>query len=222
MAKRDNISMSVIRRLPRYYRFLSELHDEGVLRISSKELADKMHLTASQVRQDFNCFGGFGQQGYGYSVEQLKDEIEAILGLHVPKKAILVGAGNLGRAVASHMAFEPKGIKLIGIFDRNEKLIGTALRNVTIADTDKLELFCETGKPNLAILCVPKDAAQQISKRLYSLGIRYYWNFSHYDLAADYSDAIVENVHMSDSLMTLCYRISDDIEASAKQKQQAE
>lgn len=219
MAKRDNISMSVIRRLPRYYRFLCEIQAEGVMRISSKELADKMKLTASQVRQDFNCFGGFGQQGYGYSVEQLKNEIESILGLHETKKAILIGAGNLGRAVASHMAFEPKGISLIGIFDQNEKLIGTRLRGVTITDMNQLELFCKKTEPNLAILCVPKDAAQQLCRRLYALGIRYYWNFSHYDLTTDYSDVVVENVHMSDSLMTLCYRISDDIDMRSRQKQ---
>lgn len=217
MAKRDNISMLVIRRLPRYYRFLTELQAEGVMRISSKELADKMKLTASQVRQDFNCFGGFGQQGYGYSVEQLKNEIESILGINVTKKAILVGAGNLGRAVASHMAFEPKGINLIGIFDKNEQLIGTRLRNVIIANTSQIELFCKKNAPNLAILCVPKDAAQTLSRRLYAMGIRYYWNFSHYDLTTDYPDVVVENVHMSDSLMTLCYRISDDIENKSRQ-----
>lgn len=217
MAKRDNISMLVVRRLPRYYRFLTELHAEGVMRISSKELADKMKLTASQVRQDFNCFGGFGQQGYGYSVEQLKNEIESILGINITKKAILVGAGNLGRAVASHMAFEPKGINLIGIFDKNEQLIGTRLRNVIIENTSQIELFCKKNAPNLAILCVPKDAAQTLSRRLYAMGIRYYWNFSHYDLTTDYPDVIVENVHMSDSLMTLCYRISDDIENKSRQ-----
>ncbi len=216
MAKSDKISMSVIRRLPRYYRFLSELQSEGVMRISSKQLAAKMRLTASQVRQDFNCFGGFGQQGYGYSVEQLKNEIESILGLGEPKTAVLVGAGNLGRAVAAHMAFEPKGITLAGIFDRNERLIGATLRNVKIENTDMLESFCKRRRPNLAILCVPKDAAQNICRRLYSLGIRYYWNFSHYDVAADYPDVVVENVHMSDSLMTLCYRISDDIEAKRR------
>ena len=209
--------MLVIRRLPRYYRFLTELQAEGVMRISSKELADKMKLTASQVRQDFNCFGGFGQQGYGYSVEQLKNEIESILGINVTKKAILVGAGNLGRAVASHMAFEPKGINLIGIFDKNEQLIGTRLRNVIIANTSQIELFCKKNVPNLAILCVPKDAAQTLSRRLYAMGIRYYWNFSHYDLTTDYPDVVVENVHMSDSLMTLCYRISDDIENKSRQ-----
>ncbi len=217
MAKRDNISMLVVRRLPRYYRFLTELHAEGVMRISSKELADKMKLTASQVRQDFNCFGGFGQQGYGYSVEQLKNEIESILGINITKKAILVGAGNLGRAVASHMAFEPKGINLIGIFDKNEQLIGTRLRNVIIENTSQIELFCKKNAPNLAILCVPKDAAQTLSRRLYAMGIRYYWNFSHYDLTTDYPDVVVENVHMSDSLMTLCYRISDDIENKSRQ-----
>lgn len=209
--------MSVIRRLPRYYRFLSELRTEGVIRISSKELADKMRLTASQIRQDLNCFGEFGQQGYGYSVEQLKNEIESILGLHRLKKAILIGAGNLGRAVASHMAFEPKGIKLIGVFDRDKKILGTPLRNVTVDSINRLEPFCKNNNPSLVILCVPKDAAHQLSCKLYQLGIRYYWNFSHYDLTTDYNDVVVENVHMSDSLMTLCYRISNDTEIHPNQ-----
>lgn len=134
MSKRENISMSVVRRLPRYYRFLSELKMQGIMRISSKELADRMKLTASQVRQDFNCFGGFGQQGYGYSVEQLYDEIENILGLQGRHKTVLIGAGNLGRAVATHMSFETRGFELIGIFDRDKTLIGQEIREVLVGD----------------------------------------------------------------------------------------
>ena len=163
MSKRENISMSVVRRLPRYYRFLSELKMQGIMRISSKELADRMKLTASQVRQDFNCFGGFGQQGYGYSVEQLYDEIENILGLQGRHKTVLIGAGNLGRAVATHMSFETRGFELIGIFDRDKTLIGQEIREVLVGDIKNLEQFCELFRPEVAILCVPKSSARSAS-----------------------------------------------------------
>ena len=209
MPKRDNISMSVIRRLPRYYRFLSDLMQNHVSRISSRELSDKMGLTASQIRQDLNCFGGFGQQGYGYMVEQLHREIGNILGLSQNHQCILIGAGNLGRAVATHMSFEARGFSLIGIFDQNQKLIGTSIRGIPVQDISHLEDFCKKNKPNMAILCVPRDSVAALADRLYSLGIRNYWNFSHYDLAINFPDVIVENVHLSDSLMTLCYRISE-------------
>ncbi|GHU83516.1 redox-sensing transcriptional repressor Rex [Clostridia bacterium] len=208
MNKKQNISASVIKRLPRYFRFLSELKAQGTERISSSELAEKMRLTASQVRQDFNCFGGFGQQGYGYSVAQLHGEIEAILGLKDKNTAILIGVGNLGLAVANHMAFEDRGFKLIGIFDKNEKLTGNVVRGLPVQSDSDIEEFCANHKPTVAILCLPKDAVGKLSKQLYDAGIRYYWNFSHYDLAAQYDDVLVENVHMSDSLLVLRYRIS--------------
>ena len=208
MPKREHISMSVVRRLPRYYRFLSELRTQGVMRISSKELATKMNLTASQVRKDFNCFGGFGQQGYGYSVEQLHDEIENILGLRSAYKAILIGAGNLGRAVAMHMSFETRGFQLIGIFDRDEELIGTEIRNTKVYDIRGLADFCKINRPSVAMLCIPKSSVGPIAQTLYDCGIKNYWNFSHYDLSLVYDDVIMENVHMSDSLMILCYRIT--------------
>ncbi|MCI9273095.1 MAG: redox-sensing transcriptional repressor Rex [Clostridiales bacterium] len=209
MPKRDNISMSVIRRLPRYYRFLSDLIDNGVMRISSRELSDKMGLTASQIRQDLNCFGGFGQQGYGYMVEQLHKEIGNILGLSHSYRSILIGAGNLGRAVATHMSFEARGFTLSGIFDKNPDLIGTDIRGILVQNIENLEDFCTKTKPNMAVLCVPRDSVAALADRMYALGIKNYWNFSHYDLAIKFPDVIVENVHMSDSLMTLCYRISD-------------
>lgn len=209
MGKKEHISASVIKRLPRYYRFLSELKTQDVGRISSKELAEKMRLTASQVRQDFNCFGGFGQQGYGYSVSQLHDEIENILGLKNRNRAILIGVGNLGRAVASHMSFEERGFDLIGIFDNSPIRIGEEIRGITVESSDNIEAFCTKHQPSVAILCIPKNAVGALAERLYSLGIRNYWNFSHYDLAAHYDDVIVENVHMSDSLMILCYKISN-------------
>lgn len=209
MARKENISTSVIKRLPRYYRFLGELKAQGIERISSKNLAEKMRTTASQVRQDFNCFGGFGQQGFGYNVEQLYNEIKQILGLDAKHKAILIGVGNLGRAVASHISFEERGFELIGIFDQNPNLFSQEIRNIKIQSTDNIEAFCKENNPKVAILCIPKTAVGELSKRLYNSGVRCYWNFSHYDLSVDYNDVIVQNVHMSDSLMILSYKIAD-------------
>ena len=207
--KKDYISMSVIRRLPRYYRFLSELERSGVGRISSRELSDRMGLTASQIRQDLDCFGGFGQQGYGYMVPQLKAEIAAILGLDQRYKAVLLGAGNLGRAVASHISFENQGFHLVGIFDRDPELFGRSIRDLAVRSEAELEDFCHAEKPDVAILCVPMKAAEGLSERLIALGIRNFWNFSHYDFSVKHPEVIIENVHMNDSLMTLCYRISN-------------
>ena len=166
MSKNDSISMSVIRRLPRYYRFLSELNDQNIDKISSTKLAQIMNVTASQVRQDLNCFGGFGQQGYGYSVSQLKEEIKNILGLNNDYKAILIGAGNLGTALAVHINFEKSGCSLIGIFDSNKKIVGNPLGKLTITDIDDLEKFCRENKPEVAVLCIPKSVTKEIVDRL--------------------------------------------------------
>ena len=212
MHKYEKISVPVIRRLPRYYRFLGELLAKGVTRISSRQLSDKMGFTASQIRQDLNCFGEFGQQGYGYSVESLYNEIGHILGLDHNYKTILIGAGNLGKAVAVHMSFEKRGFQLIGIFDNDSQKIGSTVRDIVVTDLDDLETFCGKNKVDAAIFCVPKSAAQKIAGRLYNLGVRNYWNFSHYDLTVDYDDVIVENVHLNDSLMVLCYRMTKEYE----------
>lgn len=201
--------MSVIRRLPRYYRFLSDLQKNGVSRISSRELSARMGLTASQIRQDLNCFGGFGQQGYGYIVEQLHDEIGNILGLDQNYPTILIGAGNLGRAVATHMSFETRGFSLIGLFDNSPSVVGQIIRGLTVQHIDTLASFCDVHHPKVAVLCLPFSAVEQLSNTLVNLGIRNFWNFSHYDLSMQFPDVVVENVHMSDSLMTLCYRISN-------------
>ncbi len=209
MPKNKNIASPVINRLPRYYRFLGDLLENGVKRISSRELSERMGVTASQIRQDLNCFGGFGQQGYGYAVESLYNEIGSILGLNNSYNTILIGAGNLGKAVAIHMSFETRGFNLIGIFDNDPQKIGGSIRDITVYDTVRLEEFCTENKIDAAILCVPKAAAPQLADRLYALGIRNYWNFSHYDLAMRFSDIVVENVHLNDSLMILCYKISD-------------
>lgn len=205
---KNYISNSVIRRLPRYYRFLEDLEKNGYVRISSRELSEKMGLTASQIRQDFNCFGGFGQQGYGYKVSDLRAEIKKILGLDSGKPIILLGAGNLGRAVASHIDFQNKGFELIGAFDTDPAKIGEEIGCVTVQDSANIEEFCAEKKPVAAILCIPGSAAEQTVEKLIGCGIRAFWNFTHFDLFLAYDDVAVENVHLGDSLTTLSYRLN--------------
>jgi len=207
MSKGGSISVSVIKRLPRYYRFLGELMKQNVIRISSRELSEKMGLTASQIRQDLNCFGGFGQQGYGYNIEELHNEIGKILGVDAGYKTIIIGAGNLGKAIATHMNFEKRGCKLIGIFDINKAIIGDIVAGLPIRHMNDIGEFCHENKPVIAILCIPKDAAQEIANTLVNLGITAFWNFSHYDLKMDFKNIAVENVHLGDSLMTLTYNV---------------
>lgn len=201
--------MSVIRRLPRYYRFLCELSDQRVERISSNKLACIMNSTASQVRQDLNCFGGFGQQGYGYSVDGLKEEIKNILGLNNEYPAIIIGAGNFGAAIVNHIDFKRLGFKLVACFDNDKEKVGMSIGKLTIKDDSELKSFCGENKVNAAILCIPKENVKNILDTLYGLGIKNYWNFSHYDITSKYNDVVVENVHLSDSLMTLCYRMNN-------------
>lgn len=212
MPRYEGVSPSVIRRLPRYYRFLRDLIKRDIHRISSRELSQLMNLTASQIRQDLNCFGGFGQQGYGYNVDGLLAETGNILGLNKGYKVILIGAGNLGLAIAKHMSFEDKGFNLIGIFDQNKELVGTPVRHLVISDINRLENFCKTFMPQAAILCIPKSAALEVAGKLIELGVKGFWNFSHYDLTLDHKDIAVENVHLGDSLMTLCYTVSEILE----------
>ncbi len=204
---KDKISRNVIKRLPRYYRFLGELKAAGVRRTSSGELSRKMGLTASQIRQDLNCFGGFGQQGYGYNVELLHEQIGEILGVDKPKKAILIGMGNLGRAVTLHLNFEEKGFSLIGLFDVKESLVGNVVRNIPIRAINTLDDFCRENKPEAAILCIPKTQVPNIAEHLIRLGVVGFLNFSHYDLSLKYPDITVENVHFGDNLMRLSYNI---------------
>ena len=210
MNKSEGVSLSVIRRLPRYYRFLGELLNTDCFRISSKELSEKMSLTASQIRQDLNCFGGFGQQGYGYNVEALHTEIGRILGLDNEKKAILIGAGNLGTAIVNQMDFENLSFDLCGVFDNADEVIGTTLGGIKISHIDDLTDFCKQYSPSVALLCIPKTAAKDLADTLIDLGIEGFWNFSHYDLAIDYHGVVVENVHLSDSLMTLSFRVHNN------------
>ena len=165
------ISDSVIKRLPRYYRFLGELKSSGATRISSRELSNLMGITASQIRQDLNCFGGFGQQGYGYNIDILQFEIAKILGLDNPKTTILIGMGNLGRAITMHINFESKGFRLIGLFDQKESLVGQMVKNMPIRNTSTIDEFCRENLPEVAILCIPKEAAENICGQLVKLGI---------------------------------------------------
>lgn len=209
MRRPEGVSISVIKRLPRYYRFLGELKEQGLVRISSKDLSEKMGFTASQIRQDLNCFGGFGQQGYGYNIESLYEEIGRILGVDKTRKAILIGAGNLGKAVALHMNFERRGFHIIGVFDKNAALSGQIIRGLPIRHTDGIYDFCKDNSPIVAVLCIPSTAAKELTPELVKLGIKGYWNFSHYDIASDFPEVAVENVHLSDSLMTLSYKISN-------------
>lgn len=209
MGRNDGVSISVIKRLPRYYRFLGELKSKGIVRISSKDLSEKMGFTASQIRQDLNCFGGFGQQGYGYNIESLYNEIGKILGVDKTRKAILIGAGNLGKAVALHMSFEARGFNLIGVFDKNPALTGQMLRGIPIRHIDGLFDFCKDNSPVVAVLCIPSSAAEALAPQLVQLGVKGFWNFSHYDISSNHPNVAVENVHLSDSLMTLSYHVSN-------------
>ena len=201
------ISKAVIKRLPRYYRYLGELLEDNVERISSNDLSKKMRVTASQIRQDLNNFGGFGQQGYGYNVKYLYTEIGKILGLDIVHPMIIVGAGNLGQALANYVEFEKRGFKLVGIFDVNPVLEGIAVRGIEIQMIGDLPEFLKENQVEIAILTLPKNKAKDMAKVLIENGIKAIWNFAHIDLDTP-DDVIVENVHLSESLMTLSYNLS--------------
>ena len=203
-----NVSMAVIRRLPKYHRYLSELVEKGVTRISSKEFGRGLGLNASQVRQDLNCFGGFGQQGYGYNVKELRDEIADILGIHRENNAIIVGAGNLGQAIANYSGFRGSGFELKGLFDLNPRLVGIRIGTVNIMDIDEMEDFIKRENINVGIICTPKEAAQETAERLVNSGIKAIWNFAPTILNVP-DDVIVENVHLNESLRVLAYLIKE-------------
>ncbi|NLI89252.1 MAG: redox-sensing transcriptional repressor Rex [Epulopiscium sp.] len=208
MSEERKISMAVIRRLPRYYRYLGELIDNDISRISSRELSERMKVTASQIRQDLNNFGGFGQQGYGYNVEYLHAEIGKILGLDKTHKMIIVGAGNLGQALANYQSFEKRGFKLIGIFDVNPRLIGMTIRGIEVYDIDVMEKFVKEQEVDIAMLTMPKENVRETANNLAEWGIKGLWNFSPVDLYLP-KHVQVENVHLSHGLMTLAYKIKD-------------
>ena len=202
------ISKAVIKRLPRYYRYLGELMEDNVERISSNELSKKMHTTASQIRQDLNNFGGFGQQGIGYKVEVLRTEIGKLLfgdGELLP--TVLIGAGRLGSAVSSFICRDTNGYRLIGVFDIDPSLVGREMGGVPIRPLDELAAFCAEHQPQVAVLCVPRQSAIDLAGDLVKYGFTGVWNFSHYDLSVEYPGLTVENVHLGDSLMSLGYRL---------------
>lgn len=199
------ISDAVVNRLPRYFRFLSELRRAGVERTSSTELSVLMGATASQIRQDLNCFGGFGQQGYGYSVPYLYENIASILGVDRDYRAIIVGTGNLGRALASSPVFEKRGVHVTALFDVDEKLIDTTFCGFRIKNMAELEAYCAQEKPDIAVLTVPRGAAKDTAERLVAAGVKGIWNFTNIELTPD--KAMVQNVHLGDTLMTLCYNV---------------
>ena len=201
------ISKAVIKRLPRYYRYLGEILDSGMERISSGELSSRMKVTASQIRQDLNHFGGFGQQGYGYNVKYLHEEIGKILGLDQPHNMIVVGGGNMGQALSKYSAFERNGFKIKGIFDVNPELIGRKIGTVPIYSIDEMKEFIKNENIEIAALTLPKMAAPEMADVLVSCGIKAIWNFAHTDLNVP-KDVVVENVHLFDSLMRLSYNIS--------------
>lgn len=201
------ISQAVIRRMPRYYRYLGELLDEGVERISSNDLSNRMKVTASQIRQDLNNFGGFGQQGYGYNVQFLYDEIGKILGLNTQHNIVIIGAGNLGQALANYMKFEKLGFVITALFDVDPALKGKMVRDIPILMLDELEEYSKKNKVDIAALTMPKSNADAVAKKVVDLGINAIWNFAHVDLEIDNKDVVVESVHLSDSLMQLSYNI---------------
>ena len=206
--KKQNVSDAVIRRLPRYYRYLDDLHLKGSVRISSSVLGEKMGITASQIRQDLSCFGEFGQQGYGYNVDELRGEIGRILGVDQSHRIIVVGVGNLGRALIQNFRFNDAGFLLEAAFDVSPALVGTEIAGVPVLDATELERFIPDHKPDVAVLTVPRTAAQQTADRLIGLGVRGFWNFTNVELSSQVENVRFEDVHFADSLLTLSYRIT--------------
>lgn len=207
-----NVSMAVIRRLPKYHRRLKELMDKDVTRISSKELSGMIGFTASQIRQDLNCFGGFGQQGYGYDVGELYGEISRILGLTGEYNTIIIGAGNLGQAIANYSNFEKKGFHMLALFEKNPRLIGLQIRDVPVLDIDELESFCADKKIDIGVICTNKESAQDVADTLIKLPVKAIWNFAPADIQVPES-IILENVHLSDSLYIISYLLKmNDLE----------
>jgi redox-sensing transcriptional repressor len=202
-----SVSTAVIKRLPRYHRYLGELLRDGKLRISSAELSRIMGVTASQIRQDLNCFGGFGQQGYGYNIRYLYTKISELLGVSQGYNAVIIGAGNLGKALAATHMFERRGVNRLGLFDINPEIVGKKIYGTPVYHIDGLEEFCRANNVHIGVLTVPKEAAADITNTLARSGVRGVWNFANMELRSPSDDMIVENIHLGDSLMTLCYEI---------------
>ena len=204
---KGTVSVAVIKRLPRYHRYLGELLRDGRMRISSAELSRIMGVTASQIRQDLNCFGGFGQQGYGYNIKYLYGKISDLLGVSEGFTAVIVGAGNLGRALAATRMFKRRGVTVLALFDTNPKIIGSEIYGLPVYSVDILGEYCKAQGVSIGILTVPKEAAAAVAKEMTDAGVRGLWNFANMELSPESDDVIVENIHLGDSLMTLCYEL---------------
>ena len=205
--RKQKVSDAVIHRLPRYYRYLDDLYNKGIVRISSNSLGSKMDITASQIRQDLSCFGEFGQQGYGYNVAELRSEIGHILGIDKGHRLIIIGVGHLGHALLQNFDFEKVGFHVDTAFDISPDLVGTRIHDVTIRSMDELEQYVAENQPNVAVLTVPQHVAQPMASRLIDLGIKGFWNFTNVELSTDVPDVFFEDVHFVDTLLTLSYRI---------------
>ena len=206
--KKQKVSDAVIHRLPRYYRYLDDLYNKGVVRISSNSLGSKMDITASQIRQDLSCFGEFGQQGYGYNVAELRSEIGHILGIDKGHRLIIIGVGHLGHALLQNFDFEKVGFHVDTAFNISPALIGTSIHDVTIRSMDELEQYVAENQPNVAVLTVPQHVAQPMASRLIDLGIKGFWNFTNVELSTEVPGVFFEDVHFVDTLLTLSYRIT--------------
>ncbi|MCK5128708.1 MAG: redox-sensing transcriptional repressor Rex [Clostridiales bacterium] len=202
----SRIPEAVMRRLPRYYRHLDSLEKKDIIRVSSKQLGESLRMTASQIRHDLNFFGGFGQQGYGYNVTELKQKLVHILGIDIIRNVIIVGAGNIGNALARYGSFENEGFKLLAIFDNDEKLIGTKIRNILIHDSEELVQYIKDNKIDIVVLTIPGKFAQQIAYISQQAGAGAIWNFAPVDVTLEGIE--VENIHLTDSLMTLSFRLA--------------
>lgn len=222
--KKQKISDAVIHRLPRYYRYLDDLYNKGVVRISSNSLGAKMDITASQIRQDLSCFGEFGQQGYGYNVVALRGEVAKILGMDRNYTAVLVGVGNIGRALVENFCFEQYGFTLKAAFDINPDLVGKEMHGIVVHDFSTLDDILADIQPDVAVLCVPKAMANDVANEICSVGVKAIWNFTNTELQVKDAEPIIENIHFSDSLLALGYYIAenqDEAEARAAKTKKA-
>ena len=210
--KKNNheISPAVIRRLPRYYRYLTELERLGLTKISSADLSRKIQVTASQIRQDLNCFGDFGQQGYGYNIKNLRESIADILGIREKNRAVIIGVGHLGSALANHSTLEKCGVELAGLFDVSLDVLGKTVAGHVVRDIKDVDAFCRENNIDIAVLTLPKHSTEGVARRLAEAGVTGFWNFANTELRLPDLDVHIENVHMGDSLMQLCYKLHSD------------
>ncbi len=217
MERFSNISMAVVRRLPKYYRYLGELLNNDIKRVSSQELSKITGFTASQIRQDLNCFGGFGQQGYGYNAEDLHKEIGKILGLDRQYKTVIIGAGNLGHAIANYSSFERNGFKTWGIFDTDLDIIGRTINDITVMHMDNVQKFIKENDITIGILCTPRTSSQNAADMIIEAGVKAIWNFAPVDLKVS-DNVMVENVNLIESLFTVSYLLKEKEETNIKKK----